>query len=111
MGRQWNWPYVRSFFNLGYPFRNSNDALLVDAGKYLRTCAAESFQQTVETRGAGCIWSRGISGGPWVRGYAPPLVSGAADGVNSGFFIGTQNLYAARFNSNNIVPLCAAAPC
>ena len=38
-------------------------------------------------------------------------VSGAADGVNSGFFVGTQNLYSARFNSNNIVPLCNAAGC
>ena len=106
MGRQWNYPYVRHFHDLGYPFRNYNDALITDAGKYLRTCAAESFQQTTETRGMGCNWSRGISGGPWMTAYAPNVVSGYADGVNSGFFIGTQNLYGARFNNNNIVPLC-----
>lgn len=43
--------------------------------------------------------------------YAPTVISGNADGVNSGLFIGTQNLYGARFNSNNIVPLCTAAAC
>jgi hypothetical protein len=111
MGRQWNFPYVRHFHDLGYPFRDYNDALLTDAGKWLRICAAESFQQTTETRGMGCNWSRGISGGPWMVGYAPNYVSGNADGVNSGFFAGTQNLYSARFNSNNIVPLCTAAGC
>jgi hypothetical protein len=111
MGRQWDWPYVRHYHDLGYPFRDTNDVLLTDAGKYLRTCAAESFQQTTETRGLGCDLSRGISGGPWVIGYAPNVVSGWADGVNSGFFKGTANEYSARFNSNNIVVLCNAAGC
>lgn len=111
MGRQWNWGYVRNFFTLGYPFRDSSDALLPDAGGFLRTCTAESFQQTTEVRGMGCSFGRGISGGPWMIGYAPSTVAGAADGVNSGLFIGTQNLYGARFNSNNIVPLCNAAVC
>jgi hypothetical protein len=111
MGRQWNFPYIRHFHNLGYPFRNYNDAIITDAGKFLHACVAESFQQTTETRGAGCNVSRGMSGGPWVIGYAPTVVSGWADGVNSGFFIGTQNLYSGRFNSNNIVVLCNAAGC
>lgn len=111
MGRQWNQPYVRHFHTMGYPFRNSSDALLPSAGLYLRLCAAESFQQTTETRGMGCNFGRGISGGPWTVNYAPGVVSGHADGVNSGLFIGTQNLYGARFNSNNIVPLCTSAGC
>lgn len=111
MGRQWNQPYVRHFHTMGYPFRNSSDALLPNAGLYLRLCAAESFQQTTETRGMGCNFGRGISGGPWAVNYAPGVVSGNADGVNSGLFIGTQNLYGARFNSNNIVPLCTSAGC
>ncbi len=111
MGRQWNWPYVRHVHDLGYPFRDSNDAFLPSAGQYLRACVAESFQQTTETRGMGCNYGRGISGGPWIVGYAPTVVTGAADGVNSGLFIGTQNLYAARFNDNNIVPLCNSAGC
>lgn len=111
MGRQWNQSYIRHFHTLGYPFRDFNDQLITDSGKWLRTCAAESFQQATEVRGMGCNWSRGISGGPWMVAYAPTVVSGYADGVNSGFFIGTANLYAARFNSNNIVPLCNAAAC
>ncbi|MBK8047728.1 MAG: trypsin-like serine protease [Anaerolineales bacterium] len=109
MGRQWNWAYARHFHNLGYPFRNTSDALITDAGKYLHACVAESFQQTTDTRGMGCDMSRGKSGGPLMTNYAPTVISGNADGVYSGFFIGTKNLYGARFTSNNIVPLCNAA--
>jgi V8-like Glu-specific endopeptidase len=107
-GRQWNWPYARHFHILGYPFNDYNDAAIANAGRYLHACVAESFQQTTETRGAGCFVSRGMSGGPWLIGYAPTVATGAVDGVSSGFFIGTQNLYGPRFNSNNIVLLCAA---
>lgn len=102
---------IRHWHNLGYPFRDYNDVLLTNAGRYLRTCAAEGFVQTTETRGMGCSYGRGISGGPWMINYALNAVSGQAGSVNSGLFIGTQNLYGARFNSNNIVPLCNAAGC
>jgi hypothetical protein len=111
MGRQWNWPYIRHFFNMGYPFNDYNNNPMGNAGQYLRTCVAESFQQTTETRGMGCNYGPGISGGPWIAGYKQFQVAGAADGVNSGLFIGTQNLYGPRFNSNNIVVLCNAAGC
>jgi hypothetical protein len=111
MGRQWNYSYTRHFFDMGYPFRDYNNNLLGSAGLYLRACVGESFQQTTETRGVGCSYGPGISGGPWIAGYRPTLVAGAADGVNSGFFLGTQNIYGPRFNSNNIVPLCNAAGC
>lgn len=107
-GRQWNWPYIRHYFDMGYPFRDYNNATLTDAGLYLRACVAESFQQTTEVRGMGCNWGPGISGGPWLAGYNLDTGNAAVDGVNSGLFIGVQNLYAGRFNSNNIVPLCAA---
>jgi len=111
MGREWNASYTRHAHDLGYPFKNYNDVFITDAGKYLRTCVAETFQQTTETRGLGCNHGGGISGGPWMIGYAPGVVSGQATSVNSGIFIGTQNMYGARFNSNNIVPLCTAAGC
>jgi V8-like Glu-specific endopeptidase len=111
-GRQWNYGYVRNFYTLGYPFRNTNDALLANAGKYLRTCTAESFQKTTNTLGMGCDLSRGISGGPWLIGYAlGSSNSGWVNSVNSGFYIGTANMYGARFNSNNIVPLCNTQGC
>jgi hypothetical protein len=111
LGRQWNWPYVRHFFVLGYPFNDTNNNTLPLAGQYLRLCASESFVQTTETRGTGCNWGPGISGGPWVSGYQASFYTGYADGVNSGFFIGSPNLYGARFNSSNIVILCNAAGC
>lgn len=111
MGREWNASYVRHFHVLGYPFKNYNNETLTDAGRYLRTCVSESFQQTTETRGTGCNYGGGISGGPWMTKYAPNVVSGFADGVNSGGYVGTKNIYGARFNSNNIVPLCNAAGC
>jgi hypothetical protein len=44
-------------------------------------------------------------------GYKPFVVNGQVNSVNSGLFIGQQNLYGARFNSNNIVPLCTARGC
>lgn len=111
MGRQWNASYVQHFHDFGYPFRDYNDQLIIDAGKYLRTCVAESFNQTTETRGMGCNYGRGISGGSWMISYTPTAAFGYADGVNSGIHIGTQNIYAPRFNSNNIVPLCDVAGC
>lgn len=110
-GRGWNWPYVQHFHTLGYPFRNTADALLTDAGKFLRSCQSESFQQASEVVGTGCDLSRGHSGGPFVVGYSLNDVTGQVRSVYSGFFIGTNNAYGARFNSNNIVPLCNAAGC
>ncbi|HJS19464.1 MAG TPA: hypothetical protein VJ785_12010, partial [Anaerolineales bacterium] len=110
-GRQWNQPYIRHFHNIGYPARDYRDVLLSSAALYQRACVAESFTQTTDTRGMGCLWGRGISGGPWLVNYAPTFVSGNVDGVNSGLFIGTANMYGPRFTSNNIVPLCTAAAC
>lgn len=111
LGRGWDWGYVQHFHTLGYPFNDYNDATLTDAGKYLRTCASESFQQATDVVGTGCSWSRGNSGGPFEVGYSLADVTGQVRSVYSGFFIGTQNAYGARFNSNNIVPLCNAAGC
>jgi V8-like Glu-specific endopeptidase len=111
MGRQWNYGYVRHFYDMGYPWRNYNNTTISGAGAYLRTCVAESFQQTTDTRGMGCYYGPGISGGPWVARYQVGVASGYADGVNSGLYIGTQNLYSIRFTSSNIVPLCTAAVC
>lgn len=59
----------------------------------------------------GCNRGSGISSGPWMIVCALTVVRDYADGVNSGLFVGTANLYVARFNSNNIGPLCNAAGC
>lgn len=110
-GRQWNYGYVRHFHSMGYPFRNTSAQLITDAGKYMHICAAESFQQTTDTRGMGCNMANGKSGGPSLVGYAPGVVSGWVDGVYSGYYVGTPNMYFIRFTNNNIVPLCTAAAC
>lgn len=110
-GREWNASYTRHFHDLGYPFKDYNNNTISGAGLYLRTCVAESFQQATEVRGMGCNWGSGISGGPWIAGYALNVNTGWVSGVNSGWYIGTQNMYAGRFNSNNIVPLCNASGC
>ncbi|MGC1377187.1 MAG: hypothetical protein WA821_13230 [Anaerolineales bacterium] len=110
-GRQWNYGYIRNFFDLGYPWQNTSLGAIPNAGAYLRTCTGESFTQTTDTLGIGCNWGPGISGGPWMIGYAPNTVSGAVNSVNSGLFIGTQNLYGIRFTSSNIVPVCTARGC
>jgi V8-like Glu-specific endopeptidase len=111
-GRLWNAGNNQLVFNSGYPARIYTDALIaVGAAQYLRACTAESWLYTTETLGSGCYFGRGISGGSWLVGYQPFVVNGQVNSVNSGLFIGQQNLYGARFNSSNIVPLCTAASC
>lgn len=113
-GRNWNQPYTRLVFNAGYPAKIYTDANIANGPtQYLRSCTAETFQRTTDTLGAGCFWGRGISGGPWFL-YYRPFQTGAVNqvcSVNSGLVIGQQNLYGARFTSNNIVPLCNARHC
>jgi len=110
-GRTWNYGYSQLHFNSGYPWNDYNNVPMTDAGKYLRSCTAESFQQTTDTLGSGCNWGPGISGGSWLMGYKALEVTGGVNSVNSGLFIGTQNLYGIRFTSGNIVPICNARGC
>lgn len=110
-GRTWNAGYSNNYHDMGYPFKNTSNVSLPNAGAYLRLCTAESFAQTTDTLGMGCNWGPGISGGPWMLGYAPTVVQGAVNSVNSGMYIGTQNMYGIRFTSSNIVPICTARGC
>ncbi|HUG24375.1 trypsin-like serine peptidase [Piscinibacter sp.] len=111
-GRTWNAGNNQLVFNSGYPARTYTDATIASGpAQYLRACTAESFLQTTETLGSGCNWGRGISGGSWMVGYKPLVVTGGVNSVNSGLFINQQNIYGARFNSNNIVVLCNAVGC
>ncbi len=110
-GRIWNTGNNQLVFNSGYPQSDINGAVLSSPTQYLRSCTAETFLYTTETLGSGCIFGPGISGGSWLVSYKPFVISGKVVSVNSGFFGGSQNLYGARFNSGNIVPLCNARGC
>lgn len=110
-GRMWDASYTQLVFNSGYPAKDYNDASLPNPASYLRACTAETFNRTTDTLGSGCRFGRGISGGGWLVGYKPLQVAGQVNSVNSGLFIGSQNLYGARFNSSNIVPLCNTMGC
>lgn len=110
-GRLWNAGYQQLVFNSGYPAQDYNLATISSPAQYLRACVNETFQQTTDTLGGGCYWGPGISGGSWLVGYKPFVVSGNVNSVNSGLYGGQQNLYGARFNSNNIVPLCNTRGC
>lgn len=111
LGLTWNNNYNVHVHNTGYPFFDYNNNSIPNAGKYLHTCIAETFQQTAELLGMGCNRGPGFSGGAWVVGLSPFVATGWVNSVNSGLFFGTQNFYGARFNSNNIVPLCNTAGC
>ncbi len=111
-GRTWNAGYIQNINDIGYPFQDYNLNNLTNAGKYLRLCANETFQQAADVLGGGCNWGPGISGGPWLVSYDPfDQTTSYVDSVNSGLYVGGQNGYGARFNSNNIVPLCNSAGC
>jgi len=110
-GRTWGNSYTQLHFNSGYPWNDYRNIALPDAGKYLRNCTAESFMQTTDTLGSGCNWGPGISGGSWLVGYKALEINGWVNSVNSGLFIGTQNLYGIRFTTGNIVPICNAQGC
>lgn len=110
-GRMWDAGNVQQVFNSGYPARDYNDVSLPNPASYLRACAAETFTRTTDTLGSGCRYGRGISGGNWMVGYQPFQITGWVNSVNSGLFIGSPNLYGARFNSSNIVLLCNAMGC
>lgn len=110
-GRSWDLPSQQLHFNAGYPANDVNDDFLPSPAQYLRACIAESFQYVPDTLGSGCFYGRGISGGPWLRNYAPFQAQGNVNSVNSGLFIGEHNLYGAKFTNRNIKVLCDAEGC
>lgn len=110
-GRAWDNGYVQHFHTLGYPVNSTANTALPNAGKFLRSCQSESFQQATNVVGTGCNLGPGHSGGAFIVGYQLNEVSGQVRSVYSGYFTNTNNAYGARFTSNNIVPLCNVAGC
>lgn len=108
LGYTWNQPYVNHLHAIGYAEEFSRH--------YSTICAAESLSR--EQIGAdnilamGCDMTFGSSGGPWIKNYMPYEYSGNyVNAVVSGGVPWIPTFYAARFTSNNIVPLCQAAGC
>lgn len=105
LGRSWNWGYVQNHHAFGYASNITS--------QYTSICTAETFYQTTDTYGMGCDMTYGASGGPSLRVHAPFQIgaNNYVNSVQSGIYVGTKNIYGARFSSNNIVPLCTAAGC
>jgi V8-like Glu-specific endopeptidase len=110
-GRGWNLGYVQHFHTLGYPVNSTANTPLPNGGKFLRSCQSESFQHANNVVGTGCDLGPGHSGGAFIVNYKLNEVSGQARSVYSGYFVGSNNAYGARFTSSNIVPLCTTAGC
>ncbi|MGB8213645.1 MAG: hypothetical protein WCE68_08810 [Anaerolineales bacterium] len=92
--------------DLGYPWEDTNSNALPNAGAYLRLCTAESYQAYSGVLGMGCNLGPGISGGSWIVGYQPNVVTGWIDSVNSGYYPGNANMYGIQFSSSNFLVLC-----
>ncbi len=110
-GIGYNLGYVQHFHTLGYPVNSTANTALPNGGKFLRSCQSESFQFANNVVGTGCDLGPGHSGGAFIVGYKLNEVSGQVRSVYSGYFTNQNNVYGARFNSNNIVPLCNTAGC
>lgn len=113
MGYGINWPHNSLWFNSGYPWRNFQLNTISSPGAYQRACMNEGFQQATNVVGGGCIWGSGISGGSWLVNYRPNISTSSNAGpnsigsVNSGLFVGVDNLYGGIFRSDNIGVLCS----
>lgn len=103
LGRSWDQAYSQNVRTIGYPGKFNN-------GQYSWICQSGTIYKGVDVMEMGCNSGGGHSGGPWIRGF------GSTNQVNNVMsyeaFIGnpTNTMGAARFSSNNIVGLCAAAP-
>jgi V8-like Glu-specific endopeptidase len=114
MGYGINWGYNNLWFNSGYPWRNFQLNTISYPGAYQRACIDEGFQQATNVVGGGCIWGSGISGGSWLVSYRPNISTSTYNtapnnigSVNSGLFVGVDNLYGGIFRSDNIGLLCS----
>ncbi len=112
LGRQWDWPSIRSLHALGYPGN-------IGGGQTMQLCAAESYSPSTACGGntvlnMGCNMTYGASGGPWVNGYrGGNWVNSVVSGYDNTSCTGTfgQTFNGPRFTSANIATLCTAQGC
>ncbi|MGB8213644.1 MAG: trypsin-like serine protease [Anaerolineales bacterium] len=105
-GYQYGYGSDFDMHDLGYPWEDTNSNALPNAGAYLRLCTAESFQAYSGVLGMGCNLGPGISGGSWIVGYQPNVVTGWIDSVNSGYYPGYPDMFGIQFEADNFLTVC-----
>ncbi|WP_408950088.1 trypsin-like serine peptidase [Lysobacter sp. Hz 25] len=109
LGRAWNQPYSLYTYSHGYASNLST--------QYTNICAGQTYDSPTEGTNVlvqGCDMTYGASGGGWLINYTPNSSSGNhVNSVVSGPHIGAFGTawVGARFNDDNIVPLCTAIGC
>ncbi|MGO1072955.1 trypsin-like serine peptidase [Lysobacter sp. CA199] len=109
LGRAWNQPYSLYTYSHGYASNLST--------QYTHICAGQTYDSPSEGTNVlvqGCDMTYGASGGGWLINYTPNSHAGnQVNSVVSGPHIGAFGTawVGARFNDDNIVPLCTAIGC
>ena len=76
--------YPENIHGIGYPSKYRNGTAVANAGKYTWACTAETRLYTTDTLAWGCDLASGMSGGPVIHRFAPFVVSGWVESVQSG---------------------------
>lgn len=109
LGRSWNYGYEQYTYSHGYASNLST--------QYTNICAGRTYGSAWEGTNVlvqGCDMTYGSSGGGWLINYTPNSHGGNhVNSVVSGPHIGAFGTayVGARFNDDNIVPLCNAVGC
>jgi V8-like Glu-specific endopeptidase len=109
LGRSWNYGYEQYTYSHGYASNLST--------QYTNICAGRTYSSVSEGTNVlvqGCDMTYGSSGGGWLINYTPNSHGGNhVNSVVSGPHIGAfgSAYVGARFNDDNIVPLCNAIGC
>lgn len=109
LGRSWNYGYEQYTYSHGYASNFST--------QYTNICAGTTYSSAWEGTNVlvqGCDMTYGSSGGGWLINYTPNSHAGNyVNSVVSGPHIGAfgSAYVGARFNDDNIVPLCNAIGC
>ena len=109
LGRSWNYGYEQYTYSHGYASNLST--------QYTNICSGRTYSSGWEGTNVlvqGCDMTYGSSGGGWLINYTPNSHGGNhVNSVVSGPHIGAfgSAYVGARFNDDNIVPLCNAIGC
>ena len=109
LGRAWNQGYSQFMYSIGYSADMST--------QYTNICAGQTYSSANEGTNVlvqGCDMTYGSSGGGWLMNYTPNSHGGnQVNSVVSGPHIGAfgSAYVGARFNDDNLIPLCNVVGC